>query len=105
MIKIKILQQNDVVIKIQIKGHADFDESGKDLVCASVSSISVGLLNAISEKNYDVDMTMDEGLINIEVLDLNNTDLQLMLFVAIIQLKTIEESYSKYIRIEKEVTK
>ena len=105
MIKIKILQQNDVVIKIQIKGHADFDESGKDLVCASVSSISVGLLNAINEKNYDVDMTMDEGLINIEVLDLNNTDLQLMLFVAIIQLKTIEESYSKYIRIEKEVTK
>ena len=105
MINIKIKQYKDVVKEIQIKGHANFAEHGKDLVCASVSSISVGLLNAINEKKYKVDMKMDDSLINIKVLDIDNTDIQLMLYVVIIQLKTIEESYSNYIRIEKEETK
>ena len=105
MINVKIKQHKDVVNEIQIKGHANYAEHGKDLVCASVSSISVGLLNAINEKKHKVDMKMDDSLINIKVLDIDNTDLQLMLYVAIIQLKTIEESYSNYIRIEKEETK
>ena len=105
MIKVKIIQHGNNVVELNIKGHANSNEYGKDLVCASVSSISVGLMNAINEKKYAVDMKMNEALINIKVLDIDNSEIQLMLYVAIIQLKTIEESYSKYIRIEKEETK
>lgn len=44
MIKVEISNN-----KIEIKGHANFDEYGKDIVCASVSSIVITTINAIIE--------------------------------------------------------
>ena len=42
MIKIKILKDY-----IEVKGHANYDDFGKDIVCASVSSIVITTVNAI----------------------------------------------------------
>ena len=36
---------------ITIKGHAGYDDKGKDIVCASVSSIVITTINAIVEIN------------------------------------------------------
>ena len=47
--------------KIEIKGHAYFDDIGKDIVCASVSSIVITTINAILE--------IDESTIYYEDLD------------------------------------
>ena len=44
MIKINI--QDDSIV---INGHAMFDDYGKDIVCASVSSIAITTINAIVE--------------------------------------------------------
>ena len=38
MIKIKLEKNNDNIKNIIIKGHALYDDYGKDIVCASVSS-------------------------------------------------------------------
>ena len=38
---------------IEITGHANFDEYGKDIVCASVSSIVITTVNGILEINRD----------------------------------------------------
>lgn len=46
MIKVKI---NDN--KIEITGHANYDDYGKDIVCASVSSIVITTINAIMSIN------------------------------------------------------
>ena len=35
---------NDHYLKIEVSGHAEFGEYGKDLVCASVSSIMFGFM-------------------------------------------------------------
>ena len=102
MIKVKIFESDDKITRIQIKGHAKSNEYGKDLVCAGVSSIAVGILNTIEEYQKKVSVIMDEGLIDISVLE-QDYELDIILNTLIIQLKTIKESYSKYIRIEKEV--
>ena len=47
MIKVKIQKRDDKFFKITIKGHAEYDEKGKDIVCASVSSIVITSINAI----------------------------------------------------------
>ena len=47
MIKINIEKNNNKVSKITIKGHAEYDEIGKDIVCAGVSSIFITTVNAI----------------------------------------------------------
>ena len=48
MIKIEAKKQDNKVKQIKIKGHALYDEYGKDIVCASVSSIVITTVNAIS---------------------------------------------------------
>ena len=45
---IKIKEKDN---KIIISGHASFDEYGKDIVCASVSSIVITSINAILRYN------------------------------------------------------
>ena len=46
--------------KIIIKGHADYDDYGKDIVCASVSSIVITTVNAILEIDRDAVIYKEE---------------------------------------------
>ena len=45
MIKVDLTKEN----VITISGHANYDDKGKDIVCASVSSIVITTINAIIE--------------------------------------------------------
>ena len=66
---IKIKRNNN---KIVISGHALYDEYGKDIVCASVSSVSICTVNAIMSINEDaIEVTEKEGelIININLFD------------------------------------
>lgn len=84
---------------INVKGHAMSDDYGKDLICAGVSSIMFGLMNAIDMVDSDANISMKENEITIELSHTSDkTDNYLEL--AILQLKTIEESYSQYIKID-----
>ena len=49
MIKVLIKNNNKYITHIQIKGHADFGEYGKDLVCAGVSAIATGICNTLAK--------------------------------------------------------
>lgn len=50
MIKVTVESKNKKHIdKINIFGHADYDEYGKDIVCSSVSSIVTTTVNGIYE--------------------------------------------------------
>ena len=46
MIKIKLKKDNNYVKEIIIKGHALYDDFGKDIVCAAVSSTVITSINA-----------------------------------------------------------
>lgn len=105
MIRVRVKSVCDCIQFIQLKGHAMSAPHGQDLVCAAVSSMAVGTLNALASlcENSFV-ASMDEGHIKIQVTDLQNSDCQLILKVFLIQLQTVEESYSKYIQIQQEVS-
>jgi uncharacterized protein YsxB (DUF464 family) len=47
MIKVVVSKKDDIINKIEIKGHAKYDESGKDIVCAAVSATVITTVNAI----------------------------------------------------------
>ena len=66
---IKIKRNNN---KIVISGHALYDEYGKDIVCASVSSVVICTVNAIISINKDaIEANEKEGelIININLFD------------------------------------
>lgn len=46
MIKIKLEKNNDKIKNIIIKGHALYDDFGKDIVCAAVSATVITSVNA-----------------------------------------------------------
>ena len=53
MIHVSVGMWDEHIISIQCKGHAGYAESGKDLVCAGVSSILFVALNALDEMEAD----------------------------------------------------
>ena len=100
MIKIQINKTNNKYSSLLVSGHSNYDEHGKDIVCAGVSAIVTGGLNAlIIENKKKISYRVNDGYVNVDVLDIDDDNLQRIMDVIIIQLKTIEESYKKNIKI------
>ncbi len=88
---------------IKITGHADYDVAGKDIVCASVSSIVYttvnGLLN-INDKSIEF-LDNDEYM---EVRLLLSDDITNSLILNMMtMLKELEKSYPKNIKVNEEI--
>ena len=100
MIKIQINKTNNKYSSITVSGHSNYDEHGKDIVCAGVSAIVTGGLNAliIADKN-SISYEVKDGYVNVDVLNIQNDNIQSIIDVIVIQLKTIEESYKKNVKI------
>ena len=61
MIKIDVFNKDHIINKVIIKGHALYDDYGKDIVCASVSSIYICTVNAILRFGKDNINILDEN--------------------------------------------
>jgi uncharacterized protein len=98
MITISFEFKANLFTAVTIEGHSNYDKKGSDIVCAGVSAIGVGSLNAISEiTNTKPHYKMEDGYLHIEF---DETDkVQLIAEVMSIQLRSIEENYGKYVKI------
>ncbi len=107
MIRISVQYQNQSIISIDISGHADSALKGQDLVCASVSSIATGALNAIDQLCPDTCqlslLDQSKARISIKVIQLNHSIVQTILQTLLIQLRTLESSHSSFIQIQEVV--
>lgn len=99
MIKVNINYLDDSINEIIVKGHSNFAPKGSDIVCAGVSAIVIGGVNAIFSlvKDYKINYEIEDGYVKLS--SLNNIEVQNILKVIIIQLKSVENSYSKNIKI------
>lgn len=95
MIKIKFDKD-----KISIKGHSGYDVIGKDIVCASVSSIVITSINAIIRIDEKaISYKQDEGFIEINILKYSEiVDLLILNMKEL--LKELQIQYDKYIKIQ-----
>ena len=101
MISVKVTLKNSSITELEVKGHAESAEYGKDLVCAGVSSITTGLLNALDSLCPDTcELQLSPGYVSVKVNQITEEN-QLILKVGKIQLETIELSNKKFIRIKK----
>ncbi|MDD2490388.1 MAG: ribosomal-processing cysteine protease Prp [Bacilli bacterium] len=103
MININIKKENNNYQKIIIKGHANYEEKGKDIVCAAVSSSVITTINgllSIDENSINYKQTEDN--INI-IVNNNNLIIQKLLDNMINMLKELEKDYPNYINTSEEV--
>ena len=99
MIEVNYLENNSVISKLEISGHANFDKKGKDIVCSAVSSIIIGGLNAINNiSNFEV--KIQNGYV--KCLSNNKIDIhdQIVIETIEVQLRTIQDSFGDFVKIE-----
>ena len=102
MIKVQISAKDNNIKKINVKGHAGYDDYGKDIVCSSVSSITITTVNAILmfDKNY---ISYNEKKDNFEIIINENNHIVNNLIKNMINLlKELSQDYPKNIKIEEE---
>lgn len=99
MIKVSIKKENGIINGITIKGHSDYEELGKDIVCAAVSSISITTVNALISIDEDcIDYTNDDGFLKI-IIKKHNEVIDKLIDNMINLLSELEKDYKKNIEI------
>ena len=68
MIKVVFYKSGMRYYGFDVSGHAGYDDSGKDIVCAAVSSMTMLVINTLEVAfGCDVDYDIDEGATKIRV--------------------------------------
>ena len=99
MIKVLITEKKGVLESILIKGHANYDIYGKDIVCAAVSASVLTTINgiiALDNSILEVDNILDK--MTIKVLK-NEKNSQVLLNSMLSNLKSLVVEYPKNIKI------
>ena len=100
MISVNVSFMGKDVKSLTVSGHANYDKYGKDIVCAGVSAVVTGGINALENQVENIEIINKENLLGVKVIN-SNEYIQIVLNTILIQLETIENSYKKYIKITK----
>ena len=93
MIKVSVKLHNNMINQIEITGHAKYGAYGKDIVCASVSSIVITTINAIiSLDDEAIYYEEKKNKLNIKI----NDDNQMAIKLINNMLKMLEEIHIDY---------
>ncbi len=101
MVKINIKKNNDLVYEIVIKGHSGYNERGKDIVCAAISTMAITSVNNILTLDDSISYEVNSGFLKIRVL--KDTDINQKLLNNLIKMfKELKDQYPKNIEIRNE---
>ncbi|MXQ55030.1 ribosomal-processing cysteine protease Prp [Shimazuella alba] len=106
MIRIRVKRnQAELVEQIKVTGHANFAEHGMDIVCAAVSAVTIGMVNAMEQiTGVTIHQPDDgEGKVDCRVpADLPTeevrTQLGLLMRAMDLSLKGIADAYPDYVQ-------
>ena len=101
MIKVRISKKDNVIQSIHCKGHAMYDDYGKDIVCASFSTMIITTINAILEFDKDAISYTDTN--DLEIINIKKDNITNGLLNNLVQMmKELKENYDKNINIKEE---
>jgi len=106
MIKVEIKRKKDYLSGFKMYGHAEFDEYGKDIVCAAASMLAYNTIDTFTDildlRDY-IAFTIEENLINLDfksqIQEINMHDSQLILKKFELGMKSLQAEYSDYLKI------
>ena len=105
MTDIKFFKNNGNFIGFECFGHAGYSKSGKDIVCASISSLTQAVVMGLQDVCYiGIRMTIDDGYLKViipqDIEDRKLRDAQVLLETLYIAIRDLQSGYSKYISME-----
>ena len=82
-----------------IEGHANFAESGKDIVCAGVSTLAQNFIASVEKLTNDsIDYTITDGFLDVEIEKLTAVS-KTLLASFFIGIKLIKSEYPDNVKI------
>lgn len=107
MIYVNVYRQNKQMKQFELSGHADSGPYGYDLVCAGVSAVSFGSVNAVmalSGADLEIEQGDEGGFLRVavpdDIPDETMAKVQLLFEGMLVSLKTIEQEHSEFITIQ-----
>lgn len=101
MIKVKVSKVNNIIDNISCKGHANYDNYGKDIVCASFSTMIITTINAILEIDKTAISYTDTN--NLQIINIKKDNITNSLLNNLVNMiYELKETYDKNIDIKEE---
>lgn len=98
MIDVTLLIKNEKRLGFAIKGHANFDQHGYDIVCAAVSILSYTAVNTLDYYEIDFDFFDDENEMKVSLKNPNEKS-EIILNNFEIGIKTLLTNYNEYVNL------
>jgi uncharacterized protein YsxB (DUF464 family) len=101
MIKVRIVKNNNIIDSIHCNGHANYADYGKDIVCASFSTMIITTINAILE--FDKDAISYTNTNNLDIINIKKDNITNGLLNNLVNMiYELKENYDKNIDIKEE---
>ena len=101
MIKVRIVRNNNIIDSIHCNGHANYADYGKDIVCASFSTMVITTINAILEFDENAISYTDTN--NLDIINIKKDNITNGLLNNLVNMiYELKENYDKNINIKEE---
>ncbi|MGN7453219.1 ribosomal-processing cysteine protease Prp [Paenibacillus pasadenensis] len=96
------------IVAFSVEGHARYAKAGKDIVCAGVSAVTVGTVNAIEVlAGAELPASMKNGWLQSDIPELADSEadarMQLLLESMKVMLEGIADSYSAHVALKEQL--
>lgn len=98
MIDVTLLIKKEKRLGFAIKGHANFDQHGYDIVCAAVSILSYTAVNTLDYYEVQFDFFDDENKMKVSLKNSNEKS-EIILNDFEIGIKTLLTNYNEYVNL------
>ena len=104
MIRVNVFSDSEGNTRgIELKGHAGYDEYGKDIICASASALALNMANSVERftgDGFDGSVGEETGHFTFRFTGEVSKESKLLMDSLVLGLKNIEETYGEeYIKI------
>lgn len=107
MIRVNIERNRDsgTITAFSVTGHAYYGKPGHDIVCAGISAVTIGTVNAVERlAGVNLPNEMRDGLLKVRVPDRLDESaigqIQLLLESMVVMIESIQEAYGPYIALQ-----
>ena len=97
---IKVRFSDTDALCLRISGHAGYAESGKDIICAGVSSIAYALLGYLAKIDETLEFKIEEGYMCI-ISSSCDQRVEATFDMAFLGLRQLEHEYPEHISVKK----
>ena len=103
MTNITVYKSNDLNIGFKVFGHSGYEESGKDIVCAGISALTINFINSVEEfmdDRFVVTTNEEDGMIDFKFESEPSKESQVLIDSLVFGLENLEQDYKDFISIE-----